>query len=75
MKTVTISRFRRDCVDILESARQTGAALVVTRRGKPVARVMPWSLTAANDARLLTDQMEFAGDGTSPIESSWSGGR
>jgi len=74
MKTVPISRFRRDCADLIETARQSGAPLVVTHRGQPVARVMPWSVPAANDAR-LTDQIEFAGSLASPFEASWQGQR
>ena len=78
MKTVPISQFRRDCVDLLEAASRAGAPLVVTRRGKPVARVLPFP---GNHAQLepagavLKDRMEFAGDGTSPVEASWYGHR
>ena len=78
MKTIPISQFRRDCVDLLEAASRAGAPLVVTRRGKPVARVLPFP---GNHAQLepagtvLKDRMEFAGDGTSPVEASWHGHR
>lgn len=81
MKTIPISQFRRDCVDLLEAASRAGAPLVVTRRGKPVARVLPFDGNAAlaldphadTSAGVLKDRMEFAGDGSSPVESSWSG--
>jgi prevent-host-death family protein len=76
MKTIPISQFRRDCVDLLEAASRAGAPLVVTRRGKPVARVLPFDGNAAlamDPAGVLKDRMEFAGDGTSPVEASWSG--
>jgi prevent-host-death family protein len=76
MKTVPISQFRRDCVDLLEAASRAGAPLVVTRRGKPVARVLPFPGTPADTAgAALKDRMEFAGDGTSPVEASWHGAR
>lgn len=76
MKTIPISRFRRDCVDLVEAASRAGAPLVVTRRGKPVARVLPFDGNAAlaldAGAVVLKDRMEFAGDGSSPVEASWS---
>ena len=80
MKTVPISQFRRDCVDLLEAASRAGAPLVVTRRGKPVARVLPFDGNAALaldpatglPPGVLKDRMEFAGDGSSPVEASWS---
>jgi prevent-host-death family protein len=78
MKTVPISQFRRDCVDLLEAASRAGAPLVVTRRGKPVARVLPFPGANAQlepAGEVLKDRMEFAGDGTSPVEASWYGMR
>jgi prevent-host-death family protein len=76
MKTIPISQFRRDCVDLLDAASRAGAPLVVTRRGKPVARVLPFPGTTAQlepAGALLKDRMEFAGDGVSPVEASWGG--
>lgn len=75
MKTVPISQFRRDCVDLLEAASRANAPLVVTRRGKPVARVLPFPGTTnqVEPAGVLKDRMEFAGNGTSPVEASWYG--
>jgi prevent-host-death family protein len=78
MKTVPISRFRRDCVDLLDAASRVGAPLVVTRRGKPVARVLPFPGSQAQlepAGATLKDRMEFAGDGTPPLEASWGGYR
>ncbi len=76
MKTVPISRFRRDCVDLLEAASRAGAPLVVTRRGKPVARVLPFPGTTAQlepAGEVLKDRMEFAGGAAPPVEASWHG--
>ena len=73
MKTVPISRFRRDYAEMIESALRTGGPLVVTHHGRPVAQVTPWSQPAANDGRVLTDQVEFAGSPASPVEASWQG--
>jgi prevent-host-death family protein len=76
MKTIPISQFRRDCIDLLEAASRAGAPLVVTRRGKPVARVLPFDGNAAlaldPAGGVLKDRMEFAGDGSPPVEASWS---
>jgi prevent-host-death family protein len=78
MKTVPISQFRRDCVDLLEAASRAGAPLVVTRRGKPVARVLPFPGAHAQQepaGAVLKDRMEFAGDAAWPVEAGWYGHR
>jgi prevent-host-death family protein len=41
MKTMLISEFKAHCTSEITEACRTGEAIVVTRRGKPVARVEP----------------------------------
>jgi prevent-host-death family protein len=74
MKTIPISQFRRDCVDLLEATSRAGAPLVVTRRGKPVARVLPFPGTTAQlepAGVVLKDRLEFAGEDDTPPEARW----
>ena len=41
METITISKFKATCLAVLERVRRTGKPILVTRRGKPIAEVMP----------------------------------
>jgi prevent-host-death family protein len=41
MKTVVISDFKAKCISVLNEAQRTGEPVLVTRRGKPIARVEP----------------------------------
>lgn len=41
MESIAISRFKATCLAVLERVRQTGLPILVTRRGEPVAQVMP----------------------------------
>lgn len=41
METVSISKFKATCLALLEKVRRTGEPILVTRRGKPVAEVVP----------------------------------
>ena len=41
MATVAISKFKAECLALLERVRKTGEPLLVTRRGEPVAQVLP----------------------------------
>lgn len=40
-REITASRFKAECLGLLDEVAETGAELVVTKRGKPVARVVP----------------------------------
>jgi prevent-host-death family protein len=38
---ISASRFKAQCLGLLDRVAETGEELVVTKRGKPVARVVP----------------------------------
>jgi prevent-host-death family protein len=40
-RTINASAFKARCLAILDEVAETGEELVVTKRGKPVARVVP----------------------------------
>ena len=41
MKTIVISEFKAKCIAILKEAQRTREPVIVTRRGKPLARIEP----------------------------------
>jgi len=43
MKTLPISEFKSKCIAILNDAQRSGKGLIVTRRGRPLARIEPFS--------------------------------
>lgn len=62
--SVSISEFKATCLARLERVRRTGRRLLVTRRGEPIALVVPpttgtqrqdWLGSAAASGRLLDD--------------------
>jgi len=40
-KILTASRFKAQCLALLDEVAETGESLVITKRGRPVARVEP----------------------------------
>jgi antitoxin (DNA-binding transcriptional repressor) of toxin-antitoxin stability system len=61
MKTLSASEFRRQCLALLEHLPPEG--IVITRRGRPVARITP--LRNSNNADLigtLAGKFEVRGD-------------
>ncbi len=41
MKTMLISEFKTHCVGVLNEVSTTGRHVLVTKRGKPVAQIIP----------------------------------
>jgi prevent-host-death family protein len=39
MRTIPAGRFKAQCLKLLDEVAETGETIVVTKRGKPVARV------------------------------------
>lgn len=75
MQTVPISKFKATCLALLERVRQTGEPILVTRRGEPVAEVIP-PPPEASDAGWLGSMVghgRIVGDIVAPAtgESEW----
>jgi len=66
MTTVKISEFKAKCLQILDRVARTGETLVITRRGRPLARVLPissgsegeWLGSLKGSARAVGDLIE-----------------
>ncbi len=41
MRTIPAARFKAQCLKLLDDVAETGETIVVTKRGKPVARLEP----------------------------------
>jgi prevent-host-death family protein len=78
MKSVAISTFKARCLALLEDVARTGEPLLVTKRGKPLARV-----TSSDNSRSSSPQetlrhtVETLGDIIAPVTSptAWNATR
>lgn len=70
--TIPISEFKATCLAVLERVRRTGTPIVVTRRGQPVAEVVPPSLASTGDAWLgsMRATATIAGDLVGPASDA-----
>jgi prevent-host-death family protein len=69
-EVVSISAFKATCLARLERVRRTGRRLLITKRGMPIAEVIPpapqdrsatWLGSAAGTGRILGDLIEPVG--------------
>jgi prevent-host-death family protein len=52
VRSIAISEFKATCLAVLEQVRRTGTSIVVTRRGVPIAEVIPPSIAASGNSWL-----------------------
>ena len=74
MKTIVVSEFKAKCIAVLREAQRNGEPLLVTRRGRPLARIEPIS-EEASERRLglYRGRMRISGDiVNSSSESDWN---
>ena len=66
---VSISEFKAKCLSLLGQVDKTKTPLRVTRRGKPIAEVIPASPEARDATWIgsLAGSVEFTGDIVSPV--------
>lgn len=69
VETIAISEFKATCLAVLERVRRTGVPVVVTRRGEPIAEVIPPSVAAAPESWLgaMRDTATVTGDLVAPL--------
>jgi len=75
VSTIAISKFKATCLAVLERVRRTGRPVVVTRRGEPIAQVIPPAPPERATSWLgsMADKAEILGDLVSPSseEGEW----
>lgn len=79
LRAIAISEFKATCLAVLETVRRTGEPVLITKRGEPVAEVVPASRPASQKRRLgaLTGTGRIVGDITSAVagEDEWEAWR
>ena len=67
MKQIAVSEFKAKCLEILDEVQKTRRPVGITRRGKPLAEVIPPSSTSTHDwMDSLKGEVEIVGDIMAP---------
>jgi prevent-host-death family protein len=71
MKTIAIGKFKAQCLALINDIAQTHEAIVITKHGKPVAKVVPIETDKEQKQKPLKGSATFIGDIVSPIDVDW----
>ena len=69
---MAISKFKATCLAVLERVRRTGRPVLITRRGQPIAEVVPLRPSVRESGWLgsLAAHATICGDVVEPVVSS-----
>jgi prevent-host-death family protein len=67
-KSIAATEFKAKCLDLLDRVEATREPLIITKRGRPVAEVVPIKRDAPKS---LLGSVTFHGDIVGPIVDEW----
>ena len=70
-RMVKASEFKAKCLALMDEVQRTGQGVVITKRGKPIAELLPHRSPNRNARRILKDRLFITGDIISPIDVEW----
>ncbi len=65
MESYTVSKFKATCLAVLEQVAKSKKRVIITKRGKPIAELIPYE--AEIEQAPLKDTVAFVGDIISPV--------
>jgi prevent-host-death family protein len=77
MKTIPAARFKAGCLKIMDDVKARREPVLITKKGKPVARLVPVDEPEGDVFGCLAGELEISGDILSPVitPSAWKGSR
>lgn len=74
-QTVGAAVFKARCLELMDRVAATGNAIVITKRGKPVARLAPVASRRRSLVGALKGHIRISGDIVAPLDVPWDAGR
>ena len=68
---IKASEFKAKCLALMDEVARTGAAVVITKNGKPVAELVPHRPRARSARGVLKNELFVIGDIVAPIDVDW----
>ncbi|HJT00103.1 MAG TPA: type II toxin-antitoxin system Phd/YefM family antitoxin [Terriglobales bacterium] len=67
MKTMAASQFKARCLKVMDEVSNTREPVVITKKGKPVAKLVPPDTAPQDVFDCLKDVFKIVGDIESPV--------
>ncbi len=67
MKEMPAGEFKSQCLAVMDKVQRTGEAVLITKHGKPVAKLVPASKAADDIFGYMAGKVKIVGDIVGPI--------
>ena len=71
VRTITASEFKAKCLELMDEVNESGVALVITKNGRPVSRLVPYLEKPETLFGIDRGRFEIIGDIISPLDVEW----
>lgn len=71
MLAIQASEFKAKCLALMDDVARSGEALIVTKNGRPIVELRPYSGGRSGSPFGLHPELEITGDVLSPLENDW----
>ena len=69
---ISAGEFKATCLELMDAVERTGSSVVVTKRGRAVARLAPVRARPRSAFGLLKGRIRIKGDIVAPIDVRWN---
>jgi prevent-host-death family protein len=70
-RRIPAGEFKAKCLALMDEVERTGQPLVITKRGRPVARLVPDTPPRGSIFGSMRDSIVIKGDIISPLDEPW----
>ena len=70
-RTIKASEFKAKCLKLMDEVAETGEEIVITKNGKPVAKLTPYRERPDFTFGRHRDKIQIRGDIVSPMPPEW----
>ncbi len=67
MKEIAAGEFKAQCLSIMDQVQQSGEPVLITKRGKPVAKLVPAGKTGDDIFGYMAGKVKIVGDIVAPV--------
>lgn len=71
MLQLSAGEFKTHCLKLMDLAQKKGETVIITKRGIPVAKLVPFEETPLPIFGFMSGSIEIKGDIIQPIEEEW----
>lgn len=69
---IPAGEFKARCLQLMDEVEETGREVVITKRGRPVAKLVPVAEAASRDVLgCMRGTVTVVGDIVAPLEDAW----